>query len=211
MSFSTSNISPGYLLALTGPSGVGKTTISQRLVTAAADHVRKPPIITTRAPKKHDGDEYRYVTMQEFLGLKRDGRLAAEAELLPKNEKRWYGYRIGDLDAVWREGKIPVVITEMYLLQGFVNRYGRGAILSCGLLPPGGSRNAMLSVIEHRLRLRNRDTGKSIRGRIQNAERDLAFFSERADLFDYLLVNDDVGSIVSVLEKEIRSIIGKNR
>nr|VFK63220.1 MAG: Guanylate kinase [Candidatus Kentron sp. TC] len=208
-SFPGFNGSPRYLLTLTGPSGVGKTTISQCLAAKVADYIRKPPIITTRAPKKQDGDEYRYVTTEEFLKLQENGGLAAETRLFPEAEKRWYGYRIEDLDAIWREGKIPVAVTEMHLLRGFVVRYGRDAILSCGLLPPGSGKRAMLSVLIDRLRRRDRDSEESIRSRIENAERDLIFFTERADLFDYLLVNDNVDSIVSVLDKHvIRTITG---
>nr|VFK22278.1 MAG: guanylate kinase [Candidatus Kentron sp. LPFa] len=210
-SFSEFSASPRYLLALTGPSGVGKTTISQRLAAKLADYIRKPLIITTRAPKKHDGDEYRYVTTEEFLKLQESGGLAAETRLPPEAERRCYGYRAEDLDGIWRKGKIPVVITEMHLLRGFVARYGRDAILSCGLLPPGNGKRAMLSVLMNRLQLRDRDSQESIRSRIENAAHDLIFFTEHADLFDYLLVNDDADAIVSVLEEYvIRTITGQS-
>nr|VFK77742.1 MAG: guanylate kinase [Candidatus Kentron sp. SD] len=196
-------VSPRYLLALTGPSGVGKTTISQRLVVSVPDYIEKPPIITTRVPSIHDGDEYRHVTTKEFLEIKASGELAAETELPPKAERRWYGYRVDDLDAIWRKGKVPVLITEMHFLRGFMSRYGRGAVLSCGLLPPGGSRRAMLSVLLERLRRRDRDSEESIRGRMENAERDLTFFREYPDLFDCLLVNNDADSIMSILEEYV--------
>ena len=97
----------------------------------------------------------------------------------------------------------------MYLLQGFVTYYGRSAILSYGLLPPGGNKHAMLSVLLDRLYFRDRDSEESIQGRIKNAERDLAFFTERADLFKNILVNDDIESIVSILEEYVIQVIGK--
>nr|VFK00977.1 MAG: Guanylate kinase [Candidatus Kentron sp. H]VFK01038.1 MAG: Guanylate kinase [Candidatus Kentron sp. H]VFK04919.1 MAG: Guanylate kinase [Candidatus Kentron sp. H] len=198
-----SSTSPGYIIALTGPSGIGKTTISQLLIAAVSDYTEKPPIVTTRVPKEHDGDEYCYVSAEQFRKLKETGALAAQTKLPPPRERRWYGYRTDDLEAVRQKGKIPVVITEIHLLEGLVAYYGRRLIFSCGLLPPGKNRHDMYSVLLHRLRARGRDSEESIQGRIENAEHDLAFFTERRDLFDCLFVNESVDSIVSVLEARV--------
>jgi len=46
---------PGYILALTGPSGVGKTTVSRLLVQMFSDVAVNVPIVTTR--KEKPGDE----------------------------------------------------------------------------------------------------------------------------------------------------------
>lgn len=196
-------MAPRKIIALTGPSGVGKTTVSRLLTETVPGYVRKPLIVTTRPPREHDGDEYYYATPEAFRELARTGRLVAHVRLPPRHEERRYGYRIGDLEALWREGKLPVAITEMRLLQGLVARYGRRSILSCGLLPPGGDRRAMLSVLLQRLRARGRDSEESIRYRLRNAERDLAFFTERADLFDCMLVNEDIDAVVRTIEARI--------
>ena len=42
----------GYILALTGPSGVGKTTVSRMLSKVCSEYVEQVPIITTRNKKK---------------------------------------------------------------------------------------------------------------------------------------------------------------
>jgi len=195
------------ILALTGPSGVGKTTISQLLVECVDDHLHKAPIITTRAPKKYDGNEYLYVTMERFSDWQRNGELAAKTMLPPKNERRWYGYRRKDIDTIQKEGKIPVVITEMSLLQDLVAYYGRDSILSYGLLPPGESREIILSVLLHRLRDRGRDSEESIRSRLKNAEHDLAFFTQRADLFDHILVNHHIDQVASRIKEHVTQSI----
>ncbi len=190
---------PGYVLALTGPSGVGKTTVSLLLSTTVGSYVERVPILTTREPKEGDADEYIHVSPEEFLALKNEGKLATFTSIPSRDEKRWYGYRTEDIEAIWQEKKTPVIITEMNLLQGLASHYGRRSILSFGLMPPGKSKRQMLSALLHRLRDRGRDTEQQIEDRLKNAEADLDFFKTRSELFDDLIVNDNVDTVVGHL------------
>lgn len=192
-------IFPGYILALTGPSGVGKSTISKMLVTMFKD-IAPVPILTTRKPKKTDGDkEYVYISKKKFADLQKKGDIVAFAQLADSSDARWYGYRAKDIQNIWTKGMIPVVITERHLLEGLANHFGRRSILSFGLLPPGHSRRAMLSALLHRLRERGRDSEESIRDRIRHAEHDLQFFEDRSDLFDRLIVTANLEDIVKTV------------
>ncbi len=194
---------PGYIVALTGPSGVGKTTISMVLSTTIGKDIERVPIVTTREAKEGDEDEYTHISTEEFAQLKQDGLLATATSIPSSTEKRWYGYRIADIEAIWSKGKIPMVITEMHLLQGLASHFGRRSIVSFGLLPPGKSKRQMLSALLHRLRDRGRDTEKQIEDRLKNAEADLQFFSERKELFDHLIVNDQLETVVELLSGRV--------
>ena len=196
---------PGYIVALYGPSGVGKSTVSRLLTTVLGDYVENVPIITTRRKKKGDEGEYKHTTTAEFTRLQKEQKIIAAAQIPSRSEKRWYGYREKDIQAIWDKGKIPVVITEQDLLQGLSEYYGRRPILSFGLLPPGKSRRAMLSQLLHRLRSRGRDTEQHIRDRMKNAERDLDFFEERSELFDHILVNEDLDVVIEALKGHVLS------
>lgn len=191
------HVFPGYILALTGPSGVGKSTISRMLHRVFRDHTIPVPILTTREPKEGDENEYHYISPVEFHNLRDAGQIIASARIPSRTEERWYGYRAPDIEAIWEQGKLPIVITEKHLLQGLSDHYGRRSILSFGLLPPGRSKRAMLSHLLHRLRTRGRDTEEHIRDRMANAEKDLAFFTNRRDLFDHIVVNDDLSSVIT--------------
>ncbi|MDO8649103.1 MAG: OB-fold domain-containing protein [Candidatus Peregrinibacteria bacterium] len=194
---------PGYILALTGPSGVGKSTVSRLLATMSAEYTEPVPILTTRSPKQGDEGEYVYVSKNEFDALRKQSKIVAMTEIPSHSEERFYGYRKDDIEAIWNKGKLPVVITEMHLLQGLASHFGRRSILSFGLLPPGRSKRTMLSHLLHRLRTRGRDTEEHIRDRMKNAERDLAFFKERSDLFDHIVVNEDLDSLMAILTKNV--------
>ncbi|OGJ59272.1 hypothetical protein A2881_00450 [Candidatus Peribacteria bacterium RIFCSPHIGHO2_01_FULL_55_13] len=193
----------GYILALTGPSGVGKSTVSKILSKALSDYVTPVPILTTREAKQGDDGEYRYIAHEEFITLQDRGLLAAATHIPSNTEDRLYGYRAEDITNIWKQGRIPVVVTEMHLLQGLSRTFGRRAILSCGLLPPGSSRRAMLSQLLHRLRARGRDTEESIADRVKNAGADLDFFTQRKELFDHLLVNDNLENVIDALKGHV--------
>ncbi len=199
---------PGYILALTGPSGVGKSTVTARLTRSVGRFAAPVPIVTTRKAKDTDEKgEYIHVSAEEFMDLKKSGALVAATDIPSKTEQRWYGYRASDIAAIWAKGKIPVVITEMGLLQELSRHYGRRSILSCGLLPPGRSKRTMLSALLHRLRSRGRDTEESIEDRMKNAERDLAFFRDQKELFDHLLVNEDLDTVVNSLKGHVMELV----
>jgi guanylate kinase len=193
----------GYILALTGPSGVGKTTVSRMLSKVCSEYVEQVPIVTTRSKKNDDDGEYRYVTKEEFGGLLAAQAMAAFTHIPSNEEERWYGYRKSDIEKIWAQGKLPVVITEMHLLQKLSNFYGRRSILSLGLLPPGRSKRAMLSALLHRLRERGRDTEEHIRDRVKNAAVDLDFFRRRSDLFDKIVVNDDLQNVINIVRGHV--------
>lgn len=179
-----------YVLAVSGPSGVGKTTITRALVPLFSSYAEQVPIITTRKAKKTDTEPYVHVTKEEFEAMVKSGEIISSAHMPSKTEVRYYGYRRKDIEAIWKRNKLPIVVTEIHLLSGLVKSLGRRAVLSCGLLPPGKSRRMMLSALLHRLRSRGRDTEEQIEERLKNAEADLKAFDDHAHLFDHMLVND---------------------
>ena len=61
----------------------------------------------------------------------------------------------------------------------------------------------MLSSLLHRLRDRGRDTEQQIKDRLKNAEADLQFFDDRKELFDHLIVNDKLETVIENLSGRV--------
>ena len=149
------------------------------------------------------------VSKEKFTEYLNKGEIMSFTHIPSASEERWYGYRKQDIETIWKRGKLPVVITEMHLLRQLAEHYGRRSILSFGLLPPGKSKRAMLSALLHRLRIRGRDAEEHIKDRLKNAAKDLEFFRERADLFDRILVNDDLQMVVETVRQHLPSPAGQ--
>ena len=190
-----------YVLAVSGPSGVGKTTIARAVLSLFASYAEQVPIYTTRHSKKSDTEPYVHVSREKFDAMVKSGEIVSSAHMPSTSELRLYGYRRKDIEAIWTKGKLPIVVTEIQLLQGLVKSLGRRAVLSCGLLPPGSSRRKMLSSLLHRLRTRGRDTEAQIEERLNIAEADLKAFDDHAHLFDHMLVNDKLEVCVETIRE----------
>ena len=190
-----------YVLAVSGPSGVGKTTITRSLLALFSSYGEQVPIITTRHAKKSDIEPYVHVSKEKFDLMIKSGEMISSTNMPSKTEMRFYGYRRKDIEAIWAKGKLPIVVTEIHLLQGLVQALGRRAVLSCGLLPPGDSRRSRLSALLHRLRTRGRDTEEQIEERMKVAELDLRAFDDHAHLFDHLLINDQLDVCVQSIRE----------
>ncbi len=176
------------------------------LAGVGSEYIENIAIITTRNPKQGDDGEYVYVTQKEFERMKRGGILVATAQIPSSTENRQYGYRGADIETVWNSGKIPSVVTELQLLEGLADYYGRRSLLSFGLLPPGNSKRTRLSQLLHRLRGRGRDTEQHILDRLKNAEQDMTLLRERKDLFDHIVVNEDLTSLVESMRKKVLAV-----
>ncbi len=197
---------PGYVLALSGPVGVGKSTVSELLVRMVDDYAEKVPLLTT-LPRGSDAEgEYRHVSVKKFQEYMERNLMASFAHIGEAEGKQWYGYKLSDIEAVWRKGKIPVVATEMHLLESLAKRLGRRSILSFGLLPPGKSRRAMVSHLLRRLRNKGKQTEELLRQQMARAEEELRFLRERADMFDRIFVNDELQSLDSFLDASMTVI-----
>jgi len=189
----------GRLFVISGPSGVGKTTIVRALLAELDDLVRS--ISYTTRPKRRgemDGRDYHFISEARFKQLIRQGEFLEYARVFG----HYYGTSRREIEGLLSSGKC--VIKELDV-QGAeqLRRQAAGGSLKIPrpvfifLLPP--SRQELTR------RLADRATeGKAQKQtRLRTAEKELA----EATKFDHIIMNRSVPQAV----KQIKEIILKVR
>ena len=182
-------VEKGKVFVITGPSGVGKGTLIERLLDAVPE-LELSVSATTREPRAEevDGRDYHFLTPEEFE------RRVEAADFL--EHATYSGNRYGTLrEEVERrlaEGRSVVLEIEV---QGA--RQVRAAMPEAVLIfiaPPNPA------ALRERLEGRGTDSPEAIARRLRTAEIEL----EAQDEFPHVVVNDEVQKSASELEKLVR-------
>lgn len=186
------------IVTFTGPSGVGKSSIRRVLQDDSPDHFVIVPMVTTRAPKEGDREEYEYVSPDAFLQSSEAGAFVASTRV-PGTEDRCYAYRHDAIQYILDNDLHPLLVTDESLLQQLFSSYGRPHIFSIGVVPPGDSFSEMHTVLLERLSRRGRDTESEIADRLRNAENDILLLKNHPELWDQSIVNDDLAATARLI------------
>jgi guanylate kinase len=180
------------LVVITGPSGVGKTTIIGSLL-KADPHLRYSTSLTTRQPRpgEVDGIDYCFVSDEEFRKAIAEEKFAEWSEVYGE----YYGRLRKELEDLMRHGDVLVGIDPQGAMK-LQDKYPEGVFI---FLVPRSE-----VTLETQLRNRETDDEFSIETRLHAAFKEM----RQADNFDYIVVNDEiseaVGKVQSILiiEKE---------
>jgi guanylate kinase len=176
------------LVVVSAPSGAGKTSLCEWLVTAVPSLAHSVSH-TTRAPRPHevDGRDYHFVDEPTFRAMAARGEFAEWAVV--------HGHLYGTSRAA----------LERYLANGMdvildIDTQGAAELRRCYpdavsifIVPPSWA------MLEERLRLRHSDAEAEIRQRLLRAREEVAQYAE----YQYVVVND----IFTRAAEELRTIL----
>jgi guanylate kinase len=186
----------GKCIIFSAPSGAGKTTIVHYLLREIPD-LAFSISACSREPRGREiaGVDYHYFSVEEFKRKIANDEFVEWQEVYANN---FYGTLKSEIEKNWAAGKIVVFDVDA---EGGINLkkiFGERA-LSIFIKPPS------LFVLEQRLRNRRTETEENIKMRIEKANREL----NRAEFFDYVLMNDNLEKACAEAKEKVNQFIAK--
>jgi guanylate kinase len=193
MAAEDSTATPGRLVVISGPSGVGKGTIVRRVIQTLPDALLSVSV-TTRPPRRgeRDGVEYRFVNVETFKRMIADGALLEWAQV----HGNWYGTDAAAVDAALAAGKI--VILEIDVQGGLQVAARRPSARLILITPPGDAE------LRRRLEGRGTDATDVIERRLAKAHKEIQMARD-SGCYNDEVVNDDL----DVAVRQVVRLIGQ--
>ncbi len=179
------------LVIVSGPSGVGKTTVMQEVFQRAPAPLAASVSATTRPPRpgEVDGKDYHFLTNDDFQLRRQRGNFLECFQVFGTSD--WYGTLWSEVAAGFKAGKWVVLEIDV---QGALTVIDHFADAISIFILPGPPEE-----LQHRLRGRGTESEEAIQRRLARAREELAF----APRYRYNVVNDRIENAV----KEICHIL----
>jgi guanylate kinase len=180
----------GSLFIVAAPSGAGKTSLVNALVTKH-NTIKLSVSHTTRAAREGevDGKDYFFVSQDEFAEMQGAGTFLESATVFDNS----YGTSSEAVLAQLQQGFDVILEIDWQGAQQVRKNYPD--CTGIFIIPP--SKHAL----EQRLRGRGQDNDEIIARRMRDAESEISHYVE----FDYLIVNDDFEVALSEIEAIIEA------
>jgi guanylate kinase len=185
------------LIVVSGPSGVGKTTVVEKLLAQSTLPLRRAITATTRdkRPGEEDNKSYHFWTVDQFCRARDEGRMI-ESEIV--HGKDWYGIPRDEVDR-FLANRIGVILV--------IDVKGAASIR---VLYPNDHLSVFIDApfeeLEMRLRARGSDSEEKIQRRLKESRQEIA----RKGEFDCVIVNRDLDRAVAELEQLLQSRFHSN-
>jgi guanylate kinase len=169
----------GKLVVVSGPSGVGKTTVMRHVFEDCRLPLVRSVSATTRPPREgeEDGRDYHFLSQEEFDRLRRQGALLECFEVF--GHDHWYGTLRSEVAAGLEAGRWVVLVIDVRGAMAVMEQYPRA--LSIFILPPS------MEELKRRLLERGTEDEEALEPRLERARHEIA----RADRYRHRVVNDD--------------------
>jgi guanylate kinase len=182
----------GPLIVVSGPSGVGKTTVVEELLKRGDLKLRRAVTATTRKPRPGEVEDvsYHFWDRERFELEEAAGRMLETATVFGQDS---YGTPRAEVDP-YRAAGVGVILVIDVQGAARVRELCPGDCLSVFIRPPSEE------ILEARLRGRGDMSEERVQRRLETARQELA----RAGEFDHVIVNGDLNAAVDELDRLIR-------
>ncbi|HXF90457.1 MAG TPA: guanylate kinase [Candidatus Nitrosotenuis sp.] len=184
----------GFLIALSAPSGTGKSTIAQKILATDPELVRSVSV-TTRPirPGEIDGKDYFFVDRDRFLEMDKNNEFAEKSE----NYGNLYGISRKFIEEKVSSGKDIILDLNWDGVQQLAGSKNKYDVVTIFILPPS------LKELEKRLRNRATDKEEAILTRLSQAKSEIKHLVH----YDYVVINDDIDKA----KQQVKTIIDAER
>lgn len=187
--------SGGKLVIFSAPSGAGKTTIVRHLLSKMPELEFSVSACSRpkRAYETH-GVDYYFLSVDEFKQKIKNDEFVEWEEVYKDN---FYGTLKAEVERIWNKGKHVIFDVDVVGGLHLKNRFDDRA-LAVFVMPPS------IQHLEDRLKSRDTETPESIARRIGKAENEL----KEADLFDKIVLNDNLEHAFEQAKKIVKEFVG---
>jgi len=180
------------LIVISAPSGAGKTTIARRILAAHPEELTFSISATTRPKREGEqhGIDYYFLSRDEFVQKIKDNELIEYEEIFGN----YYGTPVSEIERAKASKQRLIFDIDVKGGISIRTRFPEEALLLF-IAPPS------FEVLRERLKLRGSETPDTIERRLSRAEMEM----EMAEVYDHIIINDDLESSVQLTEKLIFS------
>lgn len=177
----------GLLLVLSGPSGVGKTSIVHELIRRFNGLFSVSATTRQAGPGEVDHIDYHFISESAFQKLIDEHCFLEFAQVFGRS---WYGSPIKPIDEALQRGQLVVLDIDVQgaeqVRAHIKNMYG------IFVLAPSEAE------LLHRLRQRGREDEAAIQRRFAASTREIAR-ARNSTTYDEFVVNDDLGKTIDII------------
>lgn len=180
----------GFLLVISGPSGVGKGTVLHDLMNTQKNLVYSVSATTrNKRPGEIEGVSYFYKKHEEFEKMIKEDKFLEYAKV----HNNYYGTPKEFVINKINEGKIVILEIDVQGALNVKKNFDNGVYIF--LAPPS------LSELKNRIVSRGTESVEDINLRMKNAKKELKYIEE----YDYLVVNDHLNSAINLVNEIINA------
>jgi guanylate kinase len=178
---------PGKLVVISGPSGVGKTSILRRLLSDLPELI--PSIsATTRPPRsgERDGVDYHFLSLEDFERRRANGEFLECCRVYGR--QHWYGTLVAEVAPRLAAGEWVVLEIDVEGTLSILERYPQAVTIFVEPSHP--------DQLEQRLTGRGTESPEAMARRLEVARRELL----EAHRYQHRVVNEDLETAVHAIK-----------